>query len=57
MIGIHLVSTFSPFLFMTVLDHLIGGEVSWYMLFVHDVIVVDETKVGVMEVQVGIMRT
>jgi len=49
-IGLHRESTLSPFLFVIVMDELtraIQDEIPWYMLFADDIVLVDETRVGV----------
>lgn len=48
--GLHRGSTLSPFLFAPVMDELtryVQGEMSWYMLFVDDIMLVDETRIVV----------
>jgi len=48
-IGLHQSSTLSPFLFTTVMDELtreIQDEVPWFMLFVDDIVLIDETRDG-----------
>jgi len=48
-IGLHQGSTLSPFLFTIVMDEHtkeIQGEVRWCMLFADDIVLIDETKVG-----------
>ncbi|XP_009761743.1 secreted RxLR effector protein 78-like [Nicotiana sylvestris] len=50
--GFHQGSTLSPFLFALVMDaltHHIQGEVQWCMLFVDDIVLIDETRDGVNE--------
>jgi len=49
-IGLHQGSTLSPFLFAIVMDELtraIQDEKLWCMLFVHDIVLVNETRAGV----------
>jgi len=49
-IGLHQWSTLSPFLFVIVMDELtrvIQNEIPWCMLFVDDIILVDETRAEV----------
>ena len=48
-IGLHQGSTLSPFLFALVMDMLtqsIQGEVPWCMLFMDDVVLIDNTREG-----------
>ncbi|XP_070019709.1 secreted RxLR effector protein 78-like [Nicotiana tabacum] len=48
--GLHLGSTLSPFLFalaMDVLSRHIQGAVPWCMLFADDILLIDETRSGV----------
>ncbi|XP_070019955.1 secreted RxLR effector protein 78-like [Nicotiana sylvestris] len=49
-IGLHQESALSPFLFVLAMDVLtrhIQGEVPWCMLFVDDIVLIDETHCGV----------
>jgi hypothetical protein len=49
-IGLHQGSALSPYLFDLVMDEVtrdIQDGISWYMLFVDDVILVDKSKMGV----------
>jgi len=48
-IGLHQGSTWSPFLFMVIMDELtreIQDEVPWCMLFDEDIVLIDETRGG-----------
>ena len=48
-IGLHQGSTLGPFLFTIIMDELTRGiqnKVPWYMLFVDDIILIDETRDG-----------
>ncbi|XP_070035651.1 secreted RxLR effector protein 78-like [Nicotiana tomentosiformis] len=50
--GLHQGSALSPFLFALVMDaltHHIQGEVTWYMLFVDGIVLIDESRAGVNE--------
>jgi hypothetical protein len=49
-IGLHQESVLSPYLFALVVDEVTGdiqGDISWCMLFVDDVVLVDESRAGV----------
>jgi len=49
-IGLHQGSALSPFLFAIVMDELtrvIQDEIPWCMLFVDDIVLVDEMRAGV----------
>jgi len=49
-IGLHQESALSPFLFAIVMDELtraIQDELPWCMLFADDIVLIDETRVGV----------
>jgi hypothetical protein len=49
-IGLHQRSTLSPYLFALVMDEVtrdIQGGIPWCMLFVDDVVLVDESRMGV----------
>ena len=49
-IGLHQGSTLSPYLFALVMDEVtrnIQGDIPWCMLFVDDVVLVDESRAGV----------
>ncbi|KAL6517796.1 hypothetical protein OROMI_033497 [Orobanche minor] len=49
-IGVHQGSALSPFLFAIVMDELTRGiqnDVPWCMMFADDIVLIDETKVGV----------
>jgi hypothetical protein len=49
-IGLHQVSALSPYLFALVIDEVIKdiqGGIPWYMLFVDDVVLTDECRMGV----------
>ena len=49
-IGVHQGSDLSPFLFSIVMDEITKGnqdELPWCMLFLDDIVLVDETKEGV----------
>jgi hypothetical protein len=49
-IGLHQGSVLSPYLFALVIDEVIRdiqGGISWCMLFIDDVVLVDESKTGV----------
>ena len=49
-IGLHQGSALSSYLFALVMDEVIRdiqGEISWCMLFADDVVLVDESRVGV----------
>jgi len=48
-IGLYQGSTLSPFIFTIIIDELkreIQDEVPWCMLFVNDIVLIDETKGG-----------
>nr|XP_016469393.1 PREDICTED: uncharacterized protein LOC107791773 [Nicotiana tabacum] len=50
--GLHQGSALSPILFALVMDaltHHIQGEVAWYILFVDDIVLIDEMRGGVNE--------
>ncbi|XP_070023207.1 secreted RxLR effector protein 78-like [Nicotiana sylvestris] len=50
--GLHQGSALSPFLFSLVMDaltHHIQGEVPWCMLFVDDIVLIDETRGNIKE--------
>ncbi|XP_070025693.1 secreted RxLR effector protein 78-like [Nicotiana sylvestris] len=50
--GLHQGSALSPFLFALVMDaltHHVQGEVPWCMLFVDDIVLIDEMRSGVNE--------
>ncbi|XP_075088268.1 uncharacterized protein LOC142170288 [Nicotiana tabacum] len=50
--GLHKVSTLSPFLFALVMDtltHHIEGEVPWFMVFANDIVLIDESKTSINE--------
>ncbi|KAL6526475.1 hypothetical protein OROGR_015565 [Orobanche gracilis] len=52
MIGVHQGSALSPFLFAIVMDKLTRGiqnDVPWCMMFADDIVLIDETKVGVQQ--------
>jgi hypothetical protein len=47
---LHQGSALSPYLFALVMDEVtrgIQGDISWYMLFTDDVVLVDESRTGV----------
>ena len=49
-IGLHQGSTLSPFLFVIVMDELTRAfqdEIPWCMLFVDDIILINETRAGI----------
>jgi hypothetical protein len=49
-IGLHQGSTLSPYLFALVMDEVtrdIQGSIPWCMLFADDVVLVDDSRVGV----------
>ena len=49
-IGLHQGSALSPYLFALVMDEVTGdiqGDISWCMLFADDVVLVDESRIGV----------
>jgi len=49
-IGLHQGSALSPFLFPIVMDNLTRGiqaELPWSLLFADDIVLIDETRVGV----------
>ncbi|KAL6561231.1 hypothetical protein OROMI_016832 [Orobanche minor] len=51
-IGVHQGSALSPFLFAIVMDELTRGiqnDVPWCMMFADDIVLIDETKVGVQQ--------
>ncbi|KAL6548523.1 hypothetical protein OROGR_008944 [Orobanche gracilis] len=51
-IGVHQGSALSPFLFAIVIDELtreIQNDVPWCMMFADDIVLIDETKVGVQQ--------
>ncbi|KAL6498970.1 hypothetical protein OROGR_028148 [Orobanche gracilis] len=51
-IGVHQGSALSPFLFAIVMDELtreIQNSVPWCMMFADDIVLIDETKVGVQQ--------
>ncbi|KAL6532781.1 hypothetical protein OROGR_013741 [Orobanche gracilis] len=51
-IGVHQGSALSPFLFAIVMDELTRGiqnDVLWCMMFADDIVLIDETKVGVQQ--------
>ncbi|KAL6531334.1 acyl-CoA-binding domain-containing protein 4 [Orobanche minor] len=51
-IGVHQGSALSPFLFVIVMDELTRGiqnDVPWCMMFADDIVLIDETKVGVQQ--------
>ena len=50
-IGLHQGSVLSPYLFALVMDEVtrdIQGDIPWCMLFADDVVLVDESRAGVM---------
>ncbi|XP_070036013.1 secreted RxLR effector protein 78-like [Nicotiana tomentosiformis] len=50
--GLHQGSALSPFLFALVMDaltHCIQGEVPWCILFIDDIVLIDETRSGINE--------
>ncbi|KAL6544055.1 hypothetical protein OROGR_010552 [Orobanche gracilis] len=51
-IGVHQGSALSPFLFAIVMDELTRGiqnDIPWCMMFADDIVLIDETKVGVQQ--------
>jgi hypothetical protein len=49
-IGLHQESALSPYLFALVMDEVtrdIQGDIPWCMLFANDVVLVDESRMGV----------
>jgi Reverse transcriptase (RNA-dependent DNA polymerase) len=49
-IGLHQGSTLSPYIFTLVMDEItndIQGYIPWCMLFTNDVVLIDESRIGV----------
>jgi Reverse transcriptase (RNA-dependent DNA polymerase) len=49
-IGLHQGSTLSPYIFTLVMDEItkdIQGDISWSMLFADDVVLIDESRIGI----------
>jgi Reverse transcriptase (RNA-dependent DNA polymerase) len=49
-IGLHQGSTLSPYIFTLVMDEItkdIQGDIPWCMLFADDVVLIDESRIGV----------